>query len=172
MKFKLGHLYVEWSRNLILYTRSDLLKIHKRFAHPTAEKLQEFVKRANPEEYSRTVETILEDIVPKCNSCQRMAPKPYTFQVSVPEDIQFNHEFVTDITWIESRPHRPALYIVDRGTHFSAARFLIKDSSEYVWNCLVTIWVSLYVGSPNIATHDYGVCFESEFFKTRARILE
>ena len=43
-KFKLGHLYLEWSPNLILYTRSDLFKIRKRFAHPTTDKQSAFLK--------------------------------------------------------------------------------------------------------------------------------
>ncbi len=39
LKLKLGHLYLDWPENLILFTRPDLLRIQRRFAHPTPEKL-------------------------------------------------------------------------------------------------------------------------------------
>ena len=39
----------------------------------------------------------------------------------MPHNIQFNHEVIMDLTLIEPRLQRPALHIVDRGTHFSAA---------------------------------------------------
>ena len=123
LKFKLGHLYLECSPKLIVYTRSHFLEIHKRFAHPTADKFSTFLKRAKPEEYSSSVRTILKYIVSKSKSCQRMAPKLYTFEVSLLGDKKFNHEVIIDLTWIEPRPHRLAVHIVDRGTHFSAARF-------------------------------------------------
>ena len=67
-----------------------------------------------------------------------MAPKPLVFQVTMPDDIQFNNEVITDLTWIELRPHRPALNVVDRGSHFSAAVFLEVENAESVWNVFVS----------------------------------
>ena len=61
-----------------------------------------------------------------------MAPKPFVFQVIMPDDIQFNHETIVDLIWIEKRPNRPALHIVDRGTYFSAAQFVSGEDSELV----------------------------------------
>ena len=34
-----GHLYIRWPANIVLYCRRDLLKIHRRFAHPSNTKL-------------------------------------------------------------------------------------------------------------------------------------
>lgn len=53
-----------------------------------------------------------------------MTQKPFQFQVTIPDDVQFNHEVILDLTWIELRPHRPVLHVVDRGTRFSSAIFV------------------------------------------------
>ena len=85
-----------------------------------------------------------------------MTPKPFVFQVTMPDDIQFNHEVILDLTWIEPRPHKPALHVVDRGTNFSSALFVDGKSAEDVWNAFISSKVSTYIGVPNILTHDFG----------------
>ena len=104
-------------------------------------------KRATPNQYNANTRKILEDISKHCQSCQRMASKPFLFQVSMPDDVQFNYEVILDLTWLEPRPHRPALHIVDRGTHFSAAEFLQGESAEDIWNTFVSCWFSKYLVS-------------------------
>ena len=47
----------------------------------------------------------------------------------MPDNIQFNHEIIIDLTWIEPRPHKPVLYIIDRRTHLSAAESLERERS-------------------------------------------
>ncbi len=39
------------------------------------------------------------------------------------------------------------------------------ECAESVWNTFISIWVTVYVGFPNVLTHDFGSCFISEFFK-------
>ena len=73
------------------------------------------------------------------------------------------------MSWIESRPHRTVLHIVDRGTHFSAAQIVKGESAENVWSALISCWVSVFVGFQNMVTHDYGSCFKSEFFRNSFR---
>ena len=118
LKFKLGLLYLEWPPAVVLFSRSELIKIHRRFAHSTADKLCALLKKAAPQQFDQNTRKISEDIARHCQSCQRMAPKPFLSQVTMPDDIQFNHEVIVDISWIEKRPHRPVLHIVDRVTHF------------------------------------------------------
>ena len=67
---------------------------------------------------------LLQEIIASCQACQRMAPKPLVFQVTMPDDIQFNHEAMMDLRRIEPKPNRTALHVVERGIHFSAAVFL------------------------------------------------
>jgi hypothetical protein len=44
---KLGHVYLEWSApDLILYTKSELQKLHRNFSHPSTQNLFALLKRA------------------------------------------------------------------------------------------------------------------------------
>ena len=166
---KLGHFYLPWPESLMFYSRKELLRIHRRFSHPSTTKMMALLERSDPTKIDSETRKILGDIVAKCNSCQRMAKKPFVFQVSMPDDIVFNHEVYLDLLWIEPRPHVPVLHIVDRGTYFSAARFVPKESAEAIWNTFVSYWVSIYVGFPNIIK---AVCSQGNFSQTYVQSLE
>ena len=56
-----------------------------------------------------------------------MAWKPLVFQVSMSNDIAFNHEVIVDLLWLEGKP---ILLVRDRGAHYSAAKFLVDESAE------------------------------------------
>ena len=71
----------------------------------------------------RTLGKGLNEILKICESCLRTAPKQFVFQVTMPDTIQFNHEIVADVFFIEGNP---VLHVVDRGTHFLASKFLEK----------------------------------------------
>ena len=157
--YKKGHLYYKRDPAVIFYSRKELLKIHRRFAHPSPKKLEELLIRASPEYTDKNTRKLLEDIAVHCKSRQHMAPKPFLFHVSLPENIQFNDEVILDLTWVEPRPHRASLHVVDRGSHFSAAKFLTVEGAEDVWNTFITIWVSVYVGFTNVLAHDFGSAF-------------
>ena len=100
-----------------------------------------------------------------------MALKPFLFQVSMPDDVQFNHEVILDVIWLEPRAEKPSINIVDRGTHFSAAEFLQGGSAENTWNTFVSCWISFLVGFPNILSHDFGSPFSAEFFQKTSAVF-
>ena len=46
---KLGHIYMEWKRiDKILFTKRELIKIHRNFSHPSNDKLLNLLKLARP----------------------------------------------------------------------------------------------------------------------------
>ena len=46
---KRGHIYLEWNKkDTILYTRQELLKLHRNFSHPSSDKLFNLLKLARP----------------------------------------------------------------------------------------------------------------------------
>ncbi len=97
---KQGHLYLNWHSHVVLFTRQELVKLYSRFAHPPTEKLANVIRRASPENFTPSTRRFLDDIAAHCNSCQRMAPKPFVFQVTVPDNIVFNHDIYFDFVWI------------------------------------------------------------------------
>lgn len=157
-----GHLWRMWDIGEVLCSRRDLLKLHRRFAHPSVDKLYNLLRRAKPEEVDQNTRKILNDITERCGPCQRLAPKPYVFQISMPDLMQFNHEIIVDVFFIDGKP---VLHVVDRGTHFSASEFLQGQSAEAIWNALINCWVSVYVGFPNVLSHDQGSAFTAKLFQ-------
>ena len=58
--YKYGHLYLEWLANLVLFTRLELNKLHRRFAHPTSEKFYKFLQRHRPKDTASEAFRILQ----------------------------------------------------------------------------------------------------------------
>ena len=127
-----GHLWLRWDyESECLFTEKELIKLHYRFGHPGIKRMHEFLKRAKPDEVNSETKKMLENIHARCKECQFPAPKPFVVKVAVPhDDLVFNSEVVVDIIWIQGRC---VLHVVDRATHFQAARFLKDDSSESIW---------------------------------------
>lgn len=163
LNYKNGHLYLEWPSSNVLFTRLELKKLHNRFAHPSVTALINLLKRSGLDEMPSETRRMLEDIARKCKECEKYAPKPAIFKVSMPEDtIEFNHEIEVDLFFIHNKP---ILHIIDRGTRYSVARFISSQSAEYVWNVIVDAWVTVFTGFPNIIAHDQGTNFDSAFFQ-------
>ena len=165
LKYYKGHLYIVWPTSVVLFTHRELLNLHRRFAHPSNTKLIELLKKACPDKIDEKTRKVLDETVARCNTCQRMTKEPFVFQVTMPDNIVFNHEVYLDLAWIEPRPQKLIIHVVDRGTHFSAAQFVPNESAEGIWNTFVACWVSLYVGFPNVISHDQGSLFNADFFQ-------
>lgn len=87
-----------------------------------------------------------------CVSCQNTARGPTRFRFLLgPVEIQFSERVLIDIMYINGSI---VLYIVDEGTHFSAASFLINCSSEEIWKTTLRCWATIYTGLPNCVLVD------------------
>ena len=54
----------------------------------------------------------------------------------------------------------PLLHVVDEATRFQAARWLSNGiSAQYVWEALRMCWIDVYLGPPDLITHDAGTNF-------------
>ena len=159
---KYGHLYVEWDFPKIWFSKEQIRKLHLQFYHPSADKLFRLIQRAKPGEATSETKKMLEDINRACTTCQRYTPKPFSFQVSMPKGIVFNHELALDLMYLE---RLPVLHVVDTQTHFSSATFLYGESVEAVWYAFLECWVTLYPGYPDKMRTDQGTQFKSPRWK-------
>lgn len=155
-----AHIWIRWDyATESLFTEAEVAKLHYRFGHPSVQRMHDFLKRVRPIETDKDTPVLLESIRSKCKECQFLAPKPFVVKVSVPQnDIVFNHEVIMDTMYIQGKTW---LHVVDRGTHFQAARFLNGDSSEEVWQTFMQMWTLTYVCAPNNLKHDQGSQFIS-----------
>eukprot|EP00171_Calliarthron_tuberculosum_P020932 IDg20932t1 len=109
--------------------------------HPSAMKLYNVLKSASPSKTDSSTLTLLKDIARACATCQRLAPKPVSFQVTVPGDVIFNDGLALDLMWIGGKA---VLHVIDINTQFSSAIFLRCQNVTDVWNSFVECWNSLW----------------------------
>ena len=164
LEFEHVHLFLKWPCSIMLFSQIELIKLHRMFSHPSATKLANLVKRAHPEKDTNKILKRLADVVPPCDSCQRMAPKPSVFQVTLPDETVFSREAMPDLTYTEPRPHPPVLYILDKA-HFSAARFPKTLSSESFCVAFIARWLSIYIGFSYILASDQRSLLTCEMLK-------
>lgn len=124
---RIGHLFVTWDLKTMLFTKSELFKLHQRFFHPTSRKLFNVLKRDFPDKCPPEVQRKLEFISRDCLQCQQKS-NPYRFKVSLPKDkIVFNGGVLVDLMWVDTgngKRKSPIFHIIDSDTHFQNAIFL------------------------------------------------
>ena len=138
----------------LFYATTQLAKMHRQFAHPSASKLFNLLKRAGTEAVDAKTFNCIRDIIARCEPCQRIYNAPVRFRVSSGhEHVRFNARAYNDIMYLDGKP---VLHIVDEATRFSAARFLPKVSTDAVWDSLILCWSSVYTGLPHHVMVDEG----------------
>ena len=168
---KKGHVYLEWMKSKdILFTKSELLTLHRGFSHPTTDKLLDLLKRARPWETDAGTKEVLEQISKACDACQRLGPTPLRFKTSLPneEDLIFGDKVSIDLMWVDGKA---VLHVVDTATRFSAATFLDANVMDYghsvegIWLAFFEIWCTMYTAYPNHLRADQGSVFTSNRWK-------
>ena len=159
---KLGHAYVEWKHlDSILFTRSELLRLHRGFQHAHQDKLLNLFRRARPAGLDLRTRSILGEISESCDTYQRLGPKPIRFKATLPsvDDIIFGEELSIDLMFIDSEA---ILHVVDTAT-FSAATFLKEygKSVEGIWLAFIEAWCNIYTEHSNILRTDGRSVFSS-----------
>ena len=100
--------------------------------------------------------------------CQKHSRFPGRFRFTLKEDVYFNHTIVIDVLYIDGNS---VLQVVDEGTLFQAARWLMNMSAFYTWDMLRLCWIDVYVGPPEVIIHDSGINFDSTEFRQAARAI-
>ena len=154
-----------WEPNemsFVLYTEQELRKLHRTFGHPSVSAFMKVLRSARPDEMTKEVKDWITDITRSCVTCQTYASKPKRFKITVgTDDLRFNHIVAVDIMYISKKP---VLHVVDEATHFSAALFLTKVSSNHVWKAFLKCWSRVYMGPPDHMRVDQGSQFISKEF--------
>ena len=138
LRKKLGHLYYEWGPN-VLFTESELMKVHRHFHHLDSERLYSVMSCAEPDKTSLEVLRTLKRISSTWDRFQCCSRNPHRFRVSLPDaDVVFNRTLCLDLMYLENKP---VLHVVNKDTKFSAAAFLGKETAGATWNKFMVIWV-------------------------------
>lgn len=154
-----GPFFLRWPSNfLVHYARQEFTKMHLHFMHPSSSKLFSLLHRAYLSKVEGDTLEILTDITKSCHICQSYSPGPLSFSVRFPNEAVFNKRITMDLMHLGSDP---VLHIVDTGTNFSAAKFILNASTANMWETSVIIWVNVYTGYPSHIHIDQGSAFNS-----------
>ena len=163
-----NHPFIAWNPAMeCLFSATELRRLHRRFGHPSAEKLNALLRRTDYDVDNETRET-LEAISRECEPCQRHAQAPRRFKFALHDEKQFNSIIFVDVCYIESRP---VLHVVDEATNYQAARWLPNVAADTIWQALRLCWIDVYVGPPDVIAHDAGKGFTAGQFQASADML-
>ncbi|KAL3713545.1 hypothetical protein TMatcc_002248 [Talaromyces marneffei ATCC 18224] len=174
---RFGHPFLIWDHSLKSYltesfdtdtcflTETELRRLHRRFGHPSVEKLRKLLVRAGHD-----VDTeALKHIGKFCHHCQIYGQSPGRFRFTVRDDVSFNHSIIVDIMYINGKP---VLHVVDEATRFNAARWLENISAKATWTALRIMWIDMYLGPPDFIVTDAGKNFTSKEFSRDASSMD
>ncbi|OXV05485.1 hypothetical protein Egran_06747, partial [Elaphomyces granulatus] len=169
---RFGHPFLMWGPMVSTYshlTETELRMLHRRFGHPSALRLVRLLERAGHDDNNHR--QLLERITKYCSKCQKHAGAPLRFKFTLRDDehLDFNHSVYVDIMYINGSP---LLHVIDEATRFQAARWLNYGiSALHVWEALRMSWIDVYLGPPDLITHDAGTNFTAAEFQQYANSL-
>ena len=95
----------------------ELQRLHHRFGHPSAERLQRVLDQVGHDIDKKA----LEHLTKYCHLCQKHGKSLGRFHFTLWDDVEFNYCIIVDIMYISGSP---LLHVVDEGTRFQAGRWL------------------------------------------------
>ncbi|KAA8493105.1 hypothetical protein FVE85_8550 [Porphyridium purpureum] len=154
-----------------LLTHQELQKIHRKFAHASAAKLEHIFDLAGTPLAENDTST-LRALIKNCHICQRFAKKPRSPELSASIDVSFNHTVQLDHFYLhQSAVNRtmPVMHVICAGTRFQTGQWLPDGcSAQALWDIFNLIWVTAYSGAPHIVKVDPGSAYDCADFKSLA----
>lgn len=147
--------FLLWCRNMHSYfTVIELIRLHRRFEHHTAEQLHNFLRGARPDEVSTSTVSDLHKMARTCSSCQLKTPRPHRFKFSFPDEKQFNHSIFVDITTLEKKRFCTSLMMQpDIRPHVGCPWWVSWTYGiHYIWHGLAAILAFLTLWSQVLLT--------------------
>ena len=163
-----GHPFIIWGTPTISYlTEPELRQLHRRFGHPTVERLSRLLHCAGHNDPEH--EQLLRKITDYCSLCQKYSQAPRRFKFTLrDDDIEFNHTIYVDVMYINGSP---ILHTVNEATMFQAARWLDNMSAQHTWDSLRLCWIDTYLRPPDLIVHDAGTNFTGSEFQQNAQAM-
>lgn len=159
---KFGHpfLLLNQTEEIVAFshlTGSELRRLHRRFGHPSVQRLVNVLRRVGFDFENKLVEKLT-----RCfNQCQLHGSAPGLFKFKLPGEYELNYTVIVDILNLDEDN---ALHIVDEATSYQAGRFLADISTVKVWNTFRASWIYACLEHPNFVSHDAVRNFTSKEF--------
>lgn len=155
-----GHLFVRWDLHEVIYTRTELERLHLHFFHLSKQKLLNLLKLGTPGRLKGETGNIIQDIIDRCEGCKCFGMRPYRFRVSLLDDESvFNHEVAIYLSWFGGNP---VLHIFDTHTGSQNVGLPKSLSAQNIWDAFLEAWIRVYM--PNHIRADQGSVFTSKYW--------
>ena len=145
-------------------TETELKQLHRRFGHPSVQRLLKILHRAGHDFNNKT----LQHLTKFCHHCQMNGKSPGRFKFTLKDDYEFNYSIIVDVLYLDGKP---VLQVIDSSTNFGASKFLPNMSASTTWNILRYCWIDAYQGPPEQIVHDAGKSFASAEFRQLAKTM-
>ena len=153
--------------NDILFSCSGLsvnqmaVKLHKQFAHPSAEKLVKLIKKSGcfDGDLIKEVQLISEN----CKTCLKYKKTPARPTVSLPLAYTFNDTVAMDLKYWDKNYH--FLVLVDLATRFCVSCVVCNKRPVTIIEALFGSWISIF-GPPRRFLSDNGLEFNNEIMRS------
>lgn len=149
------------------YSQMELLRLYRRFGHAHVNKCVNPLRCAEVSGVTTKTRGILERIEHLCSLCQKNAQSLRRVEFILRHDGDCNHTVDVDI-YITGKP---VLHMADEDTGSQAALWLLVVSAESLWSALHACRIDVYLGPPEIITHNAGTRFMARAFQASADIL-
>jgi hypothetical protein len=125
---RFGHPFLLWNTSLqtdlvesfdtnpCYLTDVELRRLHRRFGHPSVERLQKLLNEAGHTDVDKNA---IGQLTKFCHYCQKYSRSPGRFRFTLRDDVHFNFNIIVDIMYISGAP---LLHVVDESTRFQAGR--------------------------------------------------
>ena len=147
--------------------RKKIEKLHKQFAHPTAQKLKYLLKDANVSDEG--ILDLVDEVVSKCETCKRYKKTPPRPVVGLPIAKEFNEVVALDLKEWKSGVY--FLHIIDVATRFSVAGVIRNKTPKVIIDKVMKLWIGSGMGAPRKFLSDNGGEFANEQFRDMAENL-
>lgn len=134
-----------------------LTKLHKQFAHATADRLIQLLKCAGNED--KNVKSMLDEVIQECDTCKvHKKPNPRPI-VGFPLASEYNETVAVDLHQLENNVWY--LHIIDEFTRFSAGCVVRSKHASVFVKCFLRHWISIH-GPPRRLFSDNGGEFDND----------
>lgn len=141
-------------------------KIHRYFAHASAEKLKTFVKGSNHENKDQICKELDNLDCEICKRHKRETPKPKT---CLPLSDRFNQTVALDLKFLKT--NEIVLHMIDLLTRFSAAIIIPSKSPQVILENLMQIWVNPFGRPEQVLTDNGGEFCNQDFVDLCSNIM-
>ena len=146
----------------IAQKKKIVMKLHKQFGHPSAQKLRLLLTNAGLKDPEILDE--VDSFSSKCEVCAKFRKTPSRPVVAMPIATDFNEAVAMDLKVWDFKHGVYILYLIDIATRYTKARVIYSKTQDVIVENVISMWIAEGPGSPSKFLSDNGGEFSNESY--------